>query len=205
MKLTKTLEALRDRGVSVEAIIDVVRLYEQELEELAAIKREKERNKKRKQRGLSLDVPGTEGDIQGHKGTEGDLSSPLMVSPPHPPSIYIIPPSSLKPLSLNTSFDAFWRSYPRKIGKGAAVKAYARAIKKAAPDVILKALQGYKWPDDRDFIPHASTWLNGERWADETTTSNEKPIQRNRWGKGPHEMNPQELEEFLEEQRKAAQ
>ena len=103
MKLTKTLEALRDRGVSVEAIIDVVRLYEQELEELAAIKREKERNKKRKQRGLSLDVPRTVGDIQGHKGTEGDISSPssppLNGFSPNAPSRYIIPPLPIIPSS----------------------------------------------------------------------------------------------------------
>ena len=51
-----------------------------------------------------------------------------------------------------------------------------------------------------------ATWRNWLRTAGKSPSpSNAKPIQRNRWGKGPHEMNPQELEEFLEEQRKAAQ
>jgi hypothetical protein len=194
-----------EAGCSAEQLAQVVFAHEKEQFAEQEVQREKWRIQKQRQRGMSTDVHHCPPDIEGQTGTLKDLSSPLMVSPPHPPSIYIIPPSSLKPSSLNTSFDAFWRIYPRKIGKGAAVKAYAKAIKKAAPDVILKALQGYKWPDDREFIPHASTWLNGERWADETTSNAEPKVTKNRWGKGPHEMNPQELEEFLAEQRKAAQ
>jgi len=25
----------------------------------------------------------------------------------------------------------------------------------------------YRWPDDMQFIPHAATWLNGDRWLDD--------------------------------------
>jgi len=66
-------------------------------------------------------------------------------------------------------FDQFWDLYPRKVGKGAARKAYATAIKKHPPDQILTDLKRLlpTLTVKPDFIPHASTWLNGERWDDE--------------------------------------
>ena len=67
-------------------------------------------------------------------------------------------------------FDEFWARYPRKIGKGAARKAYARAVKKASPDVVFEAL-GRQLPameaKEPAYRPHPATWLNQERWADE--------------------------------------
>ena len=70
----------------------------------------------------------------------------------------------------NNTFDAFWNLYPRKVGKGAAVKAHKAAMRKATADEILEGLRS-QLPRfasaDPKFIPHAATWLNGERWADE--------------------------------------
>jgi hypothetical protein len=70
------------------------------------------------------------------------------------------------------TFAAFWAEYPRKIGKAAAVKAYAKATKAADPDTILAGLRNavavWKATSTEDrFIPHASTWLNAGRWDDE--------------------------------------
>ena len=63
-------------------------------------------------------------------------------------------------------FDDFWKVYPRKVAKGAAAKAWRSAVKKADVEVIVKAAEKYRWPDDPKFIPHPATWLNSERWAD---------------------------------------
>ena len=67
-------------------------------------------------------------------------------------------------------FDRFWSLYPRKVGKGQAQAAWKAAAKKVDPQLIIEGLQIHM-PDLTDkppqFIPHASTWLNGERWADE--------------------------------------
>jgi hypothetical protein len=69
------------------------------------------------------------------------------------------------------AFDAFWAAYPKKRDKGHAVKAYRTAAKKASAAEILTGL-GRQLPEwskaDPKFIPLAATWLNGERWADET-------------------------------------
>jgi hypothetical protein len=66
-------------------------------------------------------------------------------------------------------FDEFWNKYPRKIAKGAARRMYERALKVATHDEIVAGLEELiaNLPADPQFIPHASTWLNGERWADE--------------------------------------
>jgi hypothetical protein len=67
-------------------------------------------------------------------------------------------------------FDRFWVAYPRKIGKGAARKAWASAIKKAEADDIIAAVDAFALSvrgEDRKFVAYPATWLNAERWEDE--------------------------------------
>lgn len=79
-----------------------------------------------------------------------------------------------------TVFDDFWTAYPRKKGKGQARTAWNRAVKKVDPAVIIAGVVQFRQWCEQDgtepqFIPHASTWLNGERWLDErdpTPTTN---------------------------------
>lgn len=66
-------------------------------------------------------------------------------------------------------FDEFWKAYPRKAGKGAAVTAYKKAIKKISAQELLDAAAAYgASPNlpEMQYIPHPATWLNGERWLD---------------------------------------
>jgi hypothetical protein len=79
--------------------------------------------------------------------------------------------SSLRSLGDSASdFDRWWAAYPRKVGKGAAVRAYASAVRKVPPDTLLSALTAYRFDSREQFIPHPATWLNGERWLDEIDT-----------------------------------
>lgn len=66
------------------------------------------------------------------------------------------------------AFELFWRAYPRRVGKGAARKAFEKAIRLASLQQMLTAIDAYKRfkPSYQDFC-HPSTWLNGERWDDE--------------------------------------
>lgn len=67
-------------------------------------------------------------------------------------------------------FDEFWSAYPRKTDKAKSRKAWDKAIKKQAPEFLIAAARQFavaKRDTDRQFIPHPSTWLNGERWEDE--------------------------------------
>lgn len=70
----------------------------------------------------------------------------------------------------NDSFTVFWDAYPRKVGKEAAKKAFAKVS--VDLDTLLAALERQKnsaqWVEDGGrFIPNPSTWLNQGRWEDE--------------------------------------
>lgn len=67
-------------------------------------------------------------------------------------------------------FEEFWRAYPRKVGKGAARKAWVKALDKTTAQVMIDAAKQFRlWMAHTEprWVPHASTWLNGERWDDE--------------------------------------
>jgi hypothetical protein len=65
-------------------------------------------------------------------------------------------------------FPDFWAAYPRKVGRGAAEKAFAKAIEKGASvGDIAAGLNRQAWPDNPRFIPHPATWLNQGRWQDD--------------------------------------
>lgn len=91
---------------------------------------------------------------------------------------------TFKGAEYDSPFEAFWKHYPRKVAVGTAKKAFEAALKKE-PDYekIINAMieQSKAWETkDKKYIPHASTWLNGERWNDqiETTASNQPPKMR---------------------------
>ncbi len=75
----------------------------------------------------------------------------------------------------NDYFDVFWKNYPRKQGKGDALKAW-RSIK-PSKELVVKMLKAIKtqsvsvdWTKDSgQFIPHPATWLRAQRWDDEPT------------------------------------
>ena len=72
-----------------------------------------------------------------------------------------------------SAFDAFWEAYPKKTGKEAARKSFARA--KADIGTMLSALevqkQSEQWTKNNgQFIPNPTTWLNQGRWEDEVQT-----------------------------------
>lgn len=73
---------------------------------------------------------------------------------------------------IDSEFDQFWRAFPRKVGKGDARTCFDRARKKTT---LAKMLGTLAWQRNTPqwlknggaYVPHASTWLNGERWDDE--------------------------------------
>lgn len=67
------------------------------------------------------------------------------------------------------SFDIFWTIWPRKDAKKAAEAAWSKAVKRHPADQIIFAAAAYAQSPNRPekkFVPHASTWLNGDRWND---------------------------------------
>ena len=66
-------------------------------------------------------------------------------------------------------FDEFWDAYPRRRDRRKAEKAFANAVKRADPDVIIEGAHRYALDPNRveQFTKYAEGWLNGDGWLDE--------------------------------------
>ena len=64
----------------------------------------------------------------------------------------------------------FWPAYPRRVGKGQALKAFRAARKQNDLETIMAGVRRYassRQGENPEFTKHASTWLNGQCWLDE--------------------------------------
>jgi len=109
-------------------------------------------------------------DRVGDGGTESHPNPPSRPVP----SLKTKSKPSPQPAAEDPLFDEFWTAYPRRVDKGHARKAWAAKVKSGAdPNAIIKGAIAYRdnpgRPRDPKFVPHPATWLNGERWTDETT------------------------------------
>lgn len=73
-------------------------------------------------------------------------------------------------------FDEFWRHYPRKIAKRKVFSIWKRrGLSKYLPEMlefIDKAIKTKQWLDG--YIPHPTTFLNGDRWEDDLASYGKK-------------------------------
>ena len=115
-------------------------------------------------------------------GTPGDRGIVTAVSSDSPIPYPLTPNPDPRPLAKRADrarakrattddplFDEFWAAYPRREAKGAARKAWDKAIKRADPAEIIAGARLYRDRPDRDprYTAHAATWLNADRWTDE--------------------------------------
>lgn len=78
----------------------------------------------------------------------------------------------------NDAFKRFWSIYPRHTNKK---KAFDVFVKKCTDETVLQKMlsaiveqkKTEQWQNIK-YIPHATTWLNGERWEDEINISSSK-------------------------------
>ncbi|KXU52172.1 hypothetical protein HMPREF3037_00371 [Candidatus Stoquefichus sp. KLE1796] len=76
-------------------------------------------------------------------------------------------------------FDAFWKLYPRKVNKKKAKDKFLKVCKdektfNAIMRGLKKQMKSVEWQNDGGkYIPHPTTWLNGERWLDEIDESSD--------------------------------
>lgn len=67
-------------------------------------------------------------------------------------------------------FEEFWQAYPRKVSKGGALKAWAKAVKATDPATLIAGAMRYaaeRNGQDPTYTKHAATWLNQGCWADD--------------------------------------
>ncbi len=76
-------------------------------------------------------------------------------------------------------FEEFWQAFPRKSGKLAAMKMYARALKLTTAERILTAAKKYaqdRIGQDANYTKLPGTWLNAGCWADYDTDLTRLPL-----------------------------
>lgn len=75
---------------------------------------------------------------------------------------------------LSAEFDLWYADYPKKVGKDAARKAFAKARKSTDLETLLDGLRHYRESvktSERQFIANPATWLNAGRWEDDYSQS----------------------------------
>lgn len=77
--------------------------------------------------------------------------------------------------SVDDDFADWWRTWPKKVARGSAARAYAKARKTTDAATLLAGAErvAADWatmePDRRQFVPYPASWLNAERWDDAVT------------------------------------
>jgi len=90
-----------------------------------------------------------------------------------------------KPLTINhniytDSFNEFWKVYPRHESKKESAQAFSKVTESL--EVLIKAVKeqtiakAWDKPENKQFVPHAATWLNQRRWEDEVVQ--EAPVNK---------------------------
>ena len=100
-------------------------------------------------------------------------------SPSQPPLLSLVENEPLAPLAETPPdpFDEFWKAYPRSVGKAKARTTFATKVKNGAdPTAIVAAARSLAercrlTKQDPTYIPHPTTWLNRESWADDLEQS----------------------------------
>lgn len=69
--------------------------------------------------------------------------------------------------------ERIYQLYPRKIGKGAAIKAIRKALGLVSFELLEMAVTEYakaREGQDQDYTPYPATWMNQQRWLDDRAT-----------------------------------
>jgi biotin operon repressor len=67
----------------------------------------------------------------------------------------------------DSQFESFWEHYPKKVDKGAALRAFKKAAKTQDLDLVIEGARRFSQDPnlpEKQFIKNPATWLNAESW-----------------------------------------
>jgi hypothetical protein len=93
-----------------------------------------------------------------------------------PRALALVPPHD----PVDDLFAEWWDTVPKKEQRKKARAAYAVALRKVGPSVLLDGMRNYKalvtaQGRESRYVLHPTSWLNGARWEDETETRPQRP------------------------------
>lgn len=116
-----------------------------------------------------IDVEIVEDETPSDTLIEAPASQELAIATPKAPV------KAKKSSGYTDDFENFWRTYPRRIEKKSAFKAWKGALKKGATADEITAgaarYAKYRAGEPEQYTKHPSTWLNQECWEDEYSTA----------------------------------
>jgi hypothetical protein len=126
---------------------------------------------------LGVDIPhlskGQKDSAKGQKDSAKGHDDTSYIPDIKPDNTPLTPQGDAKVSAQDERFDTFWKAYPKKVGKGAAKKAFIKAkVNDNLLSQMLTAIEiqrrTHQWQKENgQFIPNPSTWLNQSRWEDE--------------------------------------
>jgi hypothetical protein len=81
------------------------------------------------------------------------------------------------PAGVLDEFECLYAAYPRKANKRRAWRAFVSARQRDSFEVIMAGLAAFEFDERPQFRPHAATWLNNDRWLEESLNLGADP-----WG-----------------------
>ena len=132
---------------------------------------------------------------QTNEQTKEQTTADAPATAGEPPSLTLLPPPSedrshpagrSRNEAAMEGFESFWKAYPRRVGKGAAEKAWVRARRAGVTvETLIATAERFAADTKRDgtesrFVPHPATWLNRRPWEDEEeepATSLREPVE----------------------------
>jgi hypothetical protein len=75
---------------------------------------------------------------------------------------------------LEDNFAQWYAAYPKKVDRKKAFSAFTKAMKRITHEKLMRLTNSYAQSvqgKDPQYLPHPTTWLNGERWADVSSES----------------------------------
>jgi hypothetical protein len=166
MSIALTVKHLLACGASHEAVVKAV-------EEIEAAKRAKGTERVRKHRNACNVTDVTGSDLSPIPPLDNNIN--INISPrgnrgsgTNPRALGTNPRSA--PCLWMPSFEQFWEVFPRRVGKGAAKKAYSNAAKRAEFAEITAGARRYAAEcagREVQYIKMPATWLNADCWLDE--------------------------------------
>lgn len=165
---------IEDRGGVLEVVNWGKRQFESDLST------QRVADTRTKQRRSNGDVTAYQGSMEQplvDDATSPDTETDTETEEPVEPSsssLALVPVNDTPAKPANTypdDFARFWNIYPRKVGKGAAYKAWKKlsGIDKATVQHVISqhAAAWAAWPaSEQAFIPHPTTWLQQARYDD---------------------------------------
>lgn len=156
-----TLKLLMDAGFEGDALLAVVRSIEADATPAKSARQERnarhyaKTSEKRLIKTSEQDLPLEE------KGFPTPLPKTQTYIPPSPPK-------GAHGSTPQSDFEIWYGGYPHKIGRGAALKAFPKALSRSSLAELTEGRDRYirSKPPDRSWC-NPATWLNEQRWLDQ--------------------------------------